>query len=130
MAEKSKEPIQHRITRSSSRLVSAAEAYLSLHSNEKFSLQETALEMHVNGSYLLRVYKAQTGHTLLWYHNHIRCKKAKELLAKSDLGISEIGETVGFVSSAHFSHVFKKMTGVTPSAYRLIQINKSLKEGE
>jgi len=26
---------------------------------------------------------------------------------------------VGFVSSAHFSHVFKKMTGVTPSDYRL-----------
>ena len=130
MAEKSKEPIQHRITRSSNRLVSAVEAYLSLHSNEKFSLQETALEMHVNGSYLLRVYKAQTGHTLLWYHNHIRCTKAKELLAKSDLGISEIGETVGFVSSAHFSHVFKKMTGMTPSAYRLIQINESLKEGE
>ena len=89
MAEKSKEPIQHRITRSSNRLVSAVEAYLSLHSNEKFSLQETALEMHVNGSYLLRVYKAQTGHTLLWYHNHIRCKKAKELLAKSDLGSSQ-----------------------------------------
>ena len=130
MAEKSEEPIQHRITRSSNRLVSAAEAYLSLHSNEKFSLQETALEMHVNGSYLLRVYKAQTGHTLLWYHNHIRCKKAKELLAKSDLGISEIGETVGFVSSAHFSRVFKKMTGMTPSAYRLLQMNESLEEGE
>ena len=130
MAEKSKEPIQHRITRSSNRLVSAVEAYLSLHSNEKFSLQETALEMHVNGSYLLRVYKAQTGHTLLWYHNHIRCKKAKELLAKSDLGISEIGETVGFVSSAHFSHVFQKLTGMTPSAYRLSKINDSLKEGE
>lgn len=130
MAEKSKEQIQHRITRSSNRLVSAVEAYLSLHSNEKFSLQETALEMHVNGSYLLRVYKAQTGHTLLWYHNHIRCNKAKELLAKSDLGISEIGETVGFVSSAHFSHVFKKLTGMTPSAYRLLKIKESLKEGE
>ena len=130
MAEKSKEQIQHRITRSSNRLVSAVEAYLSLHSNEKFSLQETALEMHVNGSYLLRVYKAQTGHTLLWYHNHIRCNKAKELLAKSDLGISEIGETVGFISSAHFSHVFKKLTGMTPSAYRLLQMNESLEEGE
>ena len=119
MAEKSKEPIQHRITRSSNRLVSAVEAYLSLHSNEKFSLQETALEMHVNGSYLLRVYKAHTGHTLLWYHSSIRCEKAKKLLAESELSISEIGGAVGFVSSAHFSRIFRKMTGMTPSAYRL-----------
>ena len=112
------------------RLVSAAENYLALHSAEKFSLQEIANALYINGSYLLRVYKAHTGHTLLWYHSHLRCEKAKELLAKNDLSISEIGEAVGFVSSAHFSHVFKKMTGVTPSAYRLIQINESLKEGE
>ena len=112
------------------RLVSAAENYLALHSAEKFSLQEIANALYINGSYLLRVYKAHTGHTLLWYHSHLRCEKAKELLTESDLSISEIGEAVGFVSSAHFSHVFKKMTGVTPSAYRLIQINESLKEGE
>ena len=112
------------------RLVSAAENYLALHSAEKFSLQEIANALYINGSYLLRVYKAHTGHTLLWYHSHLRCEKAKELLKESDLSISEIGETVGFVSSAHFSHVFKKMTGMTPSAYRLIQINESLKEGE
>ena len=112
------------------RLVSAAENYLALHSAEKFSLQEIANALYINGSYLLRVYKAHTGHTLLWYHSHLRCEKAKGLLTESDLSISEIGEKVGFVSSAHFSHVFKKMTGVTPSAYRLIQINESLKEGE
>ena len=34
------------------------------------------------------------------------------------LRISEVGEAVGFVSSAHFSHVFKKNTGCTPTAYR------------
>lgn len=101
------------------RLVSAAENYLALHSAEKFSLQEIANALYINGSYLLRVYKAHTGHTLLWYHSHLRCEKAKELLTESDLSISEIGEKVGFVSSAHFSHVFKKLTGVTPSAWRL-----------
>ena len=33
--------------------------------------------------------------------------------------ISQVGEEAGFVSSAHFSHVFKKMTGVTPTEYRV-----------
>ena len=55
---------------------------------------------------------------------------AKELLTESDLSISEIGETVGFVSSAHFSHVFKKMTGMTPSAYRLSQFDGPRKEDD
>ena len=43
-------------------------------------------------------------HTLLWYHNHIRCEKAKALLKDFDLSISKVGEEVGFVSSAHFAH--------------------------
>lgn len=112
------------------RLVSAAENYLALHSADKFSLQEIANALYINGSYLLRVYKAHTGHTLLWYHSHLRCEQAKELLTESDMSISEIGEKVGFVSSAHFSHIFKKLTGMTPSAWRLTAGNLPLKERE
>ncbi len=104
-------------------LVSAAEDYLVSHSRDKFSLQVIAEALHVNGCYLLRVYKAHTGHTLLWYHTFIRCEKARELLRENRMSISEVGEAVGFVSSAHFSHVFKKMTGMTPSSYRTEQLN-------
>ena len=104
---------------SSAALADAARHYIETHSADKFSLQAVADALFVNGSYLLRAFRAYTGHTLLWYHNHIRCEKAKELLVDFDLSISKIGEEVGFVSSAHFAHVFKKMTGVTPTEYRL-----------
>ena len=100
-------------------LARAAREYVEAHSEEKFSLQEMADALFVNGSYLLRVFKANTGHTLLWYHNYIRCDRAKALLRNENMSISQVGEQVGFVSSAHFSHVFKKMTGMTPSDYRL-----------
>ena len=40
------------------------------------------------------------------------------MLADTALSISEVGETVGFVSSAHFAHVFKKTVGMTPTEYR------------
>ena len=104
---------------SSAELSAAAQAYMEAHSAEKFSLEKMAKALFVNGSYLLRVFKANTGHTLLWYHNHIRCERAKALLRSGSISISQVGEQVGFVSSAHFSHVFKKMTGMTPSDYRL-----------
>ena len=100
-------------------LTQTAKDYVEAHSEEKFALQAVADALFVNGSYLLRVFKANTGHTLLWYHNHIRCERAKELLRLRDRSISQVGEQVGFVSSAHFSHVFKKMTGMTPTDYRL-----------
>ena len=100
-------------------LTQSALAYIESHYKERFSLQAMAGELFVNGSYLLRVFKKYTGFTPLAYHNHVRCMEAKDLLAHTDKGISEIGEIVGFVSSAHFSHVFKKSEGCTPSDYRM-----------
>lgn len=115
----------HRAAKSTGRgdsgkaLSEAAQAYIDAHSAEKFSLQALSDALFVNGSYLLRVFKAHTGHTLLWYHNHVRCENAKVLLLDGEKSISQAGEEAGFVSSAHFSHVFKKMTGVTPTEYRV-----------
>ena len=99
-------------------LVLSAQAWIESHSAEKFSLKTLSGALYVNGSYLLRTYKEITGTTLLWYHNHIRCEKAKALLAEGGKSISEAGEQAGFCSSSHFSRIFKKMVGCTPSEYR------------
>ena len=98
--------------------VTEAQEYIEKHYKEKFSLNLIAGSLYVNGSYLLRLFKANTGHTLLWYHHHVRCEKAGEFLADGRFSISEAGEAVGFASSSHFTHIFKKMTGKTPSEYR------------
>lgn len=99
-------------------LCAAAQAYMEAHSAEKFSLDEMAKALFVNGSYLLRAFKRHTGTTPLSYHHMIRCRKAKELLTETKLSVSQVGETVGFVSSSHFSHIFRKTEGCTPSEYR------------
>ena len=99
-------------------LTQAASAYIEAHSADKFSLQALSDALFVNGSYLLRLFRSRTGQTLLGYHNRVRCDKAQALLRDTGLSISEVGEAVGFVSSAHFSHVFKKTTGMTPTEFR------------
>lgn len=98
----------------------AAQDYIEAHSAERFSLREMAGTLFVNGSYLLRVFKRHTGMTPLSYHHQVRCRKAKELLVQTNMSISEIGEAAGFVSSSHFSHIFRKTEGCTPSEYRMM----------
>lgn len=100
-------------------LAQTATGYIEAHYKEKFSLQKMAGALYVNGSYLLRAFRKSTGFTPLAYHNHIRCRRAMELLADPGMSVSQIGEAVGFVSSAHFSHVFKKEAGCTPTEFRL-----------
>ena len=106
-------------------LVQSAVAYIETHSAEHFSLQKMAGELFVNGSYLLRAFRRSTGFTPLTYHHRVRCEKAKDMLEHSDKSISEIGEAAGFVSSSHFSHIFKKMEGCTPTEYRRLHTKKS-----
>ena len=102
-------------TTAGKRLAQQAGHYIREHSEQKFSLSGIASALYVNGNYLARVFRRETGRTLLWYHNAIRCEKAKQLLDETDLSVSEVGSAVGYVSSAHFSHLFKKMTGIAPS---------------
>ena len=104
-------------------LSEAARAYMEAHSAEKFSLEEMACALYVNGSYLLRTFRRNTGITPLTYHHQLRCARAKELLARKELTISEVGEAVGFVSSSHFTHVFRKTEGCTPSEYRRLHLS-------
>ena len=99
-------------------LAQAAVGYIEAHYREKFSLQKMAGALYVNGSYLLRAFRKNTGYTPLAYHNHIRCRWAMQLLADPGITVSEAGEAVGFVSPAHFSHVFKKEAGCTPTEFR------------
>ncbi|MGI6122875.1 MAG: helix-turn-helix domain-containing protein [Acetivibrionales bacterium] len=45
---------------------------------------------------------------------------AKQELLGSNLPVSEIASRLGFEYPQHFTRMFKKMTGRTPSEYRLM----------
>ena len=92
-----------------------------------FSLQELADSLHINKFHMLRTFRAVTGETPLQYHNRYRCEKACELLKQQELSISYIALETGFNSASHFSRVFSKILGMTPSEYRKAYL-KSLDE--
>ena len=108
----------HRTT-AGKRLALQAAYYIREHSEQKFSLSEIAGALFVNSNYLARVFKHETGHTLLWYHNAVRCENAKKMLLETKLSVAEIGSAVGYISPPHFSHQFRKITGLSPSEWRM-----------
>jgi AraC family transcriptional regulator len=52
------------------------------------------------------------------YHTRRRIERAKELLGKPSLSITQVGLFVGFSTPSAFATTFRKVTGLTPSAYR------------
>jgi len=93
-------------------------AYLRSKSAEDMSLERLADYFHMNHSYLSRLIKKETGHNfrdLLWSY---RIEDAKRMLLESRLKANEIAYEVGFKDPAHFSILFKKHVGLSPTNYR------------
>lgn len=66
-----------------------------------------------------RIFHREVGMPPIQYLNRYRIEKAKQVLASSDQPIQKIGKMVGISNPFKFSHVFHKITGTTPSAYRM-----------
>lgn len=69
-------------------------------------------------NYFSRIFKTITGFYINDYIRQIRIVKAQELLVKSTMTIAEIADATGFSNPNYFYSIFKKETGLTPSAYR------------
>lgn len=63
-------------------------------------------------------FKEVTGIVPSEYFINLKIKKAKELLASSDLTVAEISERVGYDNPLYFSRLFKKYTNASPTQYR------------
>lgn len=99
-------------------LADAVERKIRENYTKEFSLEQLAKELHINKFHMLRTFKSVTGETPLQFHNRCRCEQAKKLLQQPELSVSYIAFETGFNSASHFSRVFGKMTGMTPSGYR------------
>ena len=75
------------------------------------------LSIHVN--YLNKQLKEVTGKTTTDLILERIVKEAKILLKHTDWNISEIAYALGFEEPAHFNHLFKKHTALSPRAFRV-----------
>ena len=91
--------------------------YLNEHHAE-VSADELAEKFYVSKSYISHMFKKRSGYTLNYYCNMLKVKDAKELLKGTDMSVTEVAFAVGFNNFSYFINTFKKITGVTPLAWR------------
>lgn len=99
-------------------LVNNAVAYMKKHYTRKLTLKEVADNIYVSQWHLSKLLNGHTGQSFSELLNTIRVEAAKELLKDPALRIGDVAEEVGFLDLAHFSRVFKKITGVSANEYR------------
>jgi AraC family transcriptional regulator len=82
------------------------------------TLAEIAGIAELSPFHFARSFKQSTGSTPIQFLTQRRIDLAKRLLVDSELPIVEIGLRAGFKNQSHFTTLFRKITAMTPKAYR------------
>ncbi len=86
--------------------------------SEDISLDELAAEVQLSSFHFARMFKQSVGVPPRVHLTRLRIEKSCELLAKSDLPVTEIAQEVGYSSNQVLARVFHKHKGMSPSDYR------------
>ncbi len=102
------------------------EQYIANHFDRCISLSELANVAGLSRMHFAAQFRAATGFRPREYLLHHRTEHAKMLLATTERPLAEIALAVGFSTQAHFSTVFKRITGESPARWRLASKGKQL----
>jgi AraC-like DNA-binding protein len=81
-------------------------------------------EMGRDYSYLSNLFSSVEGITIEKYLILQKIEKVKELLVYDELSLNEIAWQLGYSSAQHLSQQFKKVTGLTPTHFKMIREKK------
>ena len=93
--------------------------HLEHHFDEPIRVTDAARLCGVSPCCFMSLFKELTGQSFVAYLNGFRVVQAKALLASTRKPISEVSLEAGFCNQSYFTMVFRRLTTMTPLAYRL-----------
>ncbi|OKP88488.1 hypothetical protein A3844_07225 [Paenibacillus helianthi] len=102
-----------------------AQAVRYLHENYALPIMVDPMAelLDCSAGHLSRIFKKETGSSLITYLTRIRMDKAKELLLRTDASLQEIAEGIGIPDVIYFNRLFKKQVGVSPGRFKQVCIS-------
>ncbi len=86
-------------------------------SDSDFNVDMLTREVGISRAQLHRKMKELTGISTSEFIRNIRLEQAARLLKEQKINVTQVAYTVGFSNLAHFSTVFRKHFGMTPTEY-------------
>ncbi|MBQ4386337.1 MAG: helix-turn-helix domain-containing protein [Prevotella sp.] len=86
-------------------------------SNPDFGVESMTKEIGISRAQLHRKMKEMTGLSTSEFVRNLRLEQAARLIREKKINITQVAYSVGFNNQAHFSTVFKKHFGMTPTEY-------------
>ena len=88
------------------------------------SMQDLARHMNYSEAYFCKLFKQCFNKNFTSYLTEYRVVEAKRMLAMPTVNVKDIGRAVGYSDSNYFAKVFKRITGQSPTEYRLCIFQK------
>ena len=95
-----------------------AQAWLETHFDESFHIDNVAEAIGMGARNFKRRFKKATGDTPQQYLQRLRIEEAKRKLETTKESVDDITYQIGYEDSSSFRRLFKKITGLSPGAYR------------
>lgn len=108
-------------TEASNNSLSMIEQYIKENLDKPLLCSEIAKAVYLSPDYISRLFHKEKGMPLKEYITQAKMKAAKNMLITTTLPISLIASKVGYDNFSHFSKVYKKVMGTTPSSERNIE---------
>jgi AraC family transcriptional regulator len=92
--------------------------FVDAHISRGIGISELASLVGLSQFHFIRAFKRSVGRSPYQHVLSERISVAKEMLSKSDLSIADVARAVGFSDVSQLNRVFRKLIGVTPTAFR------------
>lgn len=100
-------------------LVISAKRLLEEKAEEPFRVNDLCIALGYSKSYLSKLFHEQTGDTIANYALLQKIKRAKQLIREKNYNFAQISDRLAFDNPQYFSRVFKRVTGMTPTEFKL-----------
>jgi AraC-like DNA-binding protein len=101
-----------------SSLVDSVIYYMQENRNMPPALDALCRHFSVSRTYLCRIFREATQTSPVHFWIDLKIKEAKRLIREGNHNVTQISEMLGYSNIHHFTRMFKRFAGMSPTAYR------------